>query len=133
MMQNQRIKYLETTVKTATSGQLLIMLYDGAIRFGKAAIEALQTGKHQDAHNNLIKVQNIVNEFIITLEFSSPLAESLLQLYEYFNKRLVEANIKKDPEPALEVVQMLSELRETWYEAYKSTLAKSDGIGVRNA
>ena len=90
MNQAQRNKYLETTVQTASPAQLLIMLYDGAIRFSRAALEAIQQKNYQEVHNNLLKVQDIISEFIITLDRSAPVAEGLLQLYEYFIFRLRE-------------------------------------------
>lgn len=119
MIQAQRNKYLETSVQTAGPAQLLIMLVDGAIRFCRSGIEGIRQGNYQEANTQLVKVQNIISEFAITIDRSSPIAPSLLQLYEYFNHRLIEANIKKSTEPAEEVLQHLIELKETWMQAYK--------------
>jgi len=119
MQLQQRNKYLETTVQTATPAQLLIMLYDGAIRFCRQAIEAIKENKYTEANANLLKVQNIVSEFIITIDRNSPLSENLLKLYEYFNSRLIEANMKKSVESAEEVLGYLIELKETWMQAAK--------------
>lgn len=125
MIQTPLNKYLETTVKTATPAQLLIMLVDGAIRFTRLGIEALKHNKMEDAHNSLRRAQDIINEFVVTIDRNSPMAENLLKLYEYFNFRLTEANIKKDITPAEEVVGYLQELKETWIQA-----AKQAGTGV---
>ncbi|NIK79336.1 flagellar protein FliS [Paenibacillus castaneae] len=119
MQLQQRNKYLETTVQTASPAQLLIMLYDGAIRFCRQGIEAIKEKKYSEAHTNLLKVQNIISEFIITIDRNSPMSENLLSLYEYFNTRLVEANMKKEIEPAEEVLGHLIELKETWIQAAK--------------
>lgn len=119
MQLQQRNKYLETTIQTASPAQLLIMLYDGAIRFCRQGIESINEKNYSDANANLLKVQNIVSEFIITIDRSSPISEELLQLYEYFNIRLVEANMKKSTEPAEEVLGHLIELKETWIQAAK--------------
>ncbi|MCR2806728.1 flagellar export chaperone FliS [Paenibacillus soyae] len=118
-LQQQRNKYLETTMQTATPAQLLIMLYDGAIRFCKQAIEAIKARNYMDANVNLVKVQQIINEFIITIDRSLPISANLLSLYDYFNTRLIEANIKKKAEPAEEVLSYLVDLKETWIQASK--------------
>ncbi|RTE07942.1 flagellar export chaperone FliS [Paenibacillus whitsoniae] len=130
MIQAQRNKYLENTVQTASPAQLLIMLCDGAIRFCRAGIEALKNHNHQDANTNLVKVQDIISEFTITLDRNAPIAEDLLRLYEYFNHRLIEANIKKTAEPAEEVLGYLIELKETWLQAAKQMNAGPNAAPV---
>ncbi|MBD2868418.1 flagellar export chaperone FliS [Paenibacillus arenilitoris] len=117
--QQQRNKYLQTTVQTATPQQLLIMLYDGAIRFCRQGIEAIRGGNYAAANTSFLRTQDIINEFIITIDRTSPISESLIYLYEYFNTRLVEANMKKNVEPAEEVLGHLVELKETWIQAAK--------------
>ena len=133
MLQAQRNKYFQTTVQTASPAQLLIMLYDGAIRFSRMAIDAIEKNQLQEAHNYLMRVQDIINEFVVTLDRSSPLAGQLLQLYEYFNRRLIEANMKKDAEPVCEVLDHLVLLKETWIEASKSLQSKQAATGISNA
>ncbi|PZE19282.1 flagellar export chaperone FliS [Paenibacillus xerothermodurans] len=120
MLQMQRNKYLETTVQTATPAQLLIILCDGAIRFCKQAIAAIEQRNYEDANKNLTKTQDIISEFAITLDRQASIAEPLLKLYEYFNFRLIEANIQKKTEPAEEVLGYLIQLKETWMEAAKA-------------
>jgi flagellar protein FliS len=123
-------KYLETAVQTATPAQLLIMLCDGAIRFCKASQAAIEAKQYEEANRNLVKAQAIVEEFIITLDRNSPIADGLLRLYDYFLFRLREANIQKQAEPVEEVVQHLKELKETWLQASK--MAQSAQAGVRH-
>ncbi|MFS0725891.1 flagellar export chaperone FliS [Paenibacillus sp. 1P07SE] len=120
MQLQQRNKYLETTVQTASPAQLLIMLYDGAIRSCRAAIAAIGAGQIAETNTHLQKVQAIIDEFIITLDQSSPMAPSLMQLYDYFKTRLTEANITKTAEPAEEVLGYLVEMKETWIQAAKA-------------
>ncbi|MGM0884182.1 MAG: flagellar export chaperone FliS [Bacillota bacterium] len=117
--QLQRNKYLQTTVQTASPQQLLIMLYDGAIRFCRQGIEAIKSMDYAVANTSFLRTQDIINEFIITIDRTSPLSENLLYLYEYFNKCLIESNIKKNIEPAEEVLGHLIELKETWVQAAK--------------
>lgn len=130
MYQAQHNKYMQTAIQTASPAQLLIMLYDGAIRFSRISIEAIKQGKHEVANENLNKVQNIIQEFIITLDRKSAVAENLLKLYEYFIFRLVEANRLKSIEPIEEVLEHLQELKQTWTEAARS--AASSKVGVLN-
>jgi flagellar secretion chaperone FliS len=114
MLQNQQNKYLATTIQTATPGQLLIMLCDGAIRFSRLAIEALQKHQLEEAHRNLLKVQDIVKEFMSTLNPEYSISKNLMSLYEYFLHQLTQANLKKAVEPVEEVLGYLIELKETW-------------------
>ncbi|MDQ8734015.1 flagellar export chaperone FliS [Paenibacillus sp. LHD-38] len=119
MQLQQRNKYIQNTIQTATPGQLLIMLYDGAIRFCRQGIEAIKEQRYSDANTNLLKVQDIISEFVITIDRSNPVSENLIKLYEYFNTRLIEANMKKSIEPAEEVLGYLVDLKETWIQASK--------------
>jgi flagellar protein FliS len=120
-------KYLETSIQTATPAQLLLMLCDGAIRFCRQAISELKEGRLESANTYLQKTQNIIDEFVITLDRSSPLAENLLMLYEYFKARLTEANFKKAPEPAEEILGYLIELKENWMQAAKLATQSQTG------
>jgi flagellar protein FliS len=117
----QANKYLENAIQTASPAQLLVMLCDGAIRFSKLAIQAIQKQDYINANIQIGKVQDIVNEFVITLDRSAPVAEGLLKLYDYFLFRLVQANTKKEVEPIEEVIQYLAELKETWIQAARAS------------
>ncbi|WP_020619543.1 flagellar export chaperone FliS [Paenibacillus daejeonensis] len=120
MQLQQRNKYLETTIQTASPAQLLIMLYDGAIRACRAGIAAIGDNQVAEANTQIQKAQQIINEFIITLDQSSPLAPGLMQLYDYFKTRLTEANMTKTAAPAEEVLGHLMEMKETWIQAAKA-------------
>lgn len=116
----QQNQYLLNSIQTATPAQLLVMLYDGAIRFCKLGIEGIKQANIEQANENLGKAQAIINEFIITLDDSSDISPGLAQLYEYMNHQLVQANVKKDVKPAEETLAYLIELKETWLQAAKS-------------
>ncbi|MDF2645159.1 MAG: flagellar protein FliS [Paenibacillus sp.] len=123
MLNAQRNKYLETTIQTAGPSQLLIMLYDGAIRFCKIGIEAINQKNFEEANRNLCRAQEIIQEFSLSLDRNADIAEGLLKLYDYFVYLLMQSNIKKTPEPAQEVVQYLMDLKETWIQASKQVAA----------
>lgn len=120
---SMRNKYLENSIQTATPAQLLIMLYDGAIRFCKIGSEAIKKKDYSTANENLCKAQAIVNEFIVTLDRNTNVAETLLPLYQYMNAQLVEANLRKNVELVDEVLGYLTDLKETWMQAARAANA----------
>ncbi|HHV58246.1 MAG TPA: flagellar export chaperone FliS [Firmicutes bacterium] len=115
---NPYARYRLMQVTTASPGQLLLMLYDGGIRFCREAGEALQAGRLEDSHRLLLKAQDIVEELRSTLNpDAGPIAHNLDNLYEYMQRRLIVANVKKDAQPAQEVAELLAGLREAWEQA----------------
>ncbi len=116
-------QYKTTQISTATPGQLVVMLYDGAIKFCKMAKLGIEQKNIETANNNLIKVQNIIQELKLSLDMKAggDLSETLDALYEYMLRRLIEANMKKDIKIISEVQKNLEELREAWVEAVKQT------------
>ena len=116
-------QYKTTQISTATPGQLVVMLYDGAIKFCKMAKLGIEQKNIETANNNLIKVQNIIQELKLSLDMKAggELSETLDALYEYMLRRLIEANMKKDIKIISEVQKNLEELREAWVEAVKQT------------
>lgn len=107
--------YSNNAVSTQSPGQLIIMLYDGAIKFIEKAQEGIETQKIQEAHTNIIKTQKIINELIVTLKTDmGEIAQQLLMLYQYMYQQLIQANIKKDNDILGEVKELLVELRDTW-------------------
>ncbi len=117
---NQYVKqYQKSSIETASREQILIMLYDGAIQFLNKAKISMQNNEIEATHNNLMGAQNIIQEFINSLdrEVAPQLAENLTSLYEYFIRRLIHANIKKEIEPIDEVLKYLKNLKSTWEKA----------------
>ncbi|MFD1776628.1 flagellar export chaperone FliS [Paenibacillus rhizophilus] len=114
-------KYRQSAVQTSSPSQLLLMLFDGAIRFGKSAMEGMDAADYEKVNTNLGKVQSIVNELIITLDRSYEVSNGLYALYEYTNHLLIQANIKKAKEPVEEALGYLSELRQAFAQAAKMT------------
>ena len=119
MANNPYQKYKNTQVETADSGKLLLMLYDGAIKFAKSAKQAMKEEDYETVNNKLNRVQAIIAELHSTLDMEKggEIAENLELLYDYMNRRLITANVDKTLEPLEEVLGMLEELRETWQQA----------------
>ncbi|HEY8417199.1 MAG TPA: flagellar export chaperone FliS [Limnochordales bacterium] len=108
-------QYRTTQVQTANPVRLVVMLYDGAIRFVQQGIAAIEKGDVQEAHRSLMRAQDIVAELSRALDpRAGELAANLEQLYDYMHRRLVEGNMRKDVAPLQEVMGLLSELREAW-------------------
>lgn len=117
-------KYQQNTVQTASPAQLLLKLYDGAIRFVRLGIEGIQQKDIEKTSLNLNKAQSIINEFIASLDNSMEISKQLYALYEYMNYQLIQANIKKDQVMAEEVLGYLVELRTTWAQANMDLMAQ---------
>lgn len=112
-------KYRQSSVQTSTPAQLVVMLYDGAIRFVRTAMDGLSKQDYEKTNLNFGKAQSIVSELMSTLDYSYEISKNLYSLYEYTNYLLIEANIRKSPEKAEEAIGYLTELRETWLQASK--------------
>lgn len=114
-------KYQQTQLNTASPGQLLLMLYDGAIRFVKVGISAISNHEYEKANIHLCKAQAIIHELTAALNHDYPIAKNLTSVYEYMIYRLINANVQKNTEFAQEVLSYLEELREAWEIAHKTT------------
>lgn len=109
-------EYARTNINTADQRQLILMLYDGAIRNIRKGMGKIEARDFEGAHNYLIRGRQIVSELLATLrpEKGGEIGQNLKRLYVYVFQRLVEANLTKDPAIAEETVQILSTLREGW-------------------
>ncbi|NLM46518.1 MAG: flagellar export chaperone FliS [Firmicutes bacterium] len=117
-MTNPYQAYQQSMVGTVSQEQLVLMLYNGALRFLKQAQKGIMQHNIEQTHINLIKAQNILSELMMNLDMSQgEIAANLYNLYDYMHRRLLDANIKKDMAPLEEVAGMLSELRDTWKTA----------------
>lgn len=108
--------YRQSAVNTASPLELVIMLYDGALRFlhaGRRAMVAKDLDKQNEA---LTKTQRIITELTVCLDMErgGDIAPNLMGLYAYMNNLLVEANIYDQVEKVDEVIKMLGELRSSW-------------------
>lgn len=111
--------YANNKITTASPAELTLMLYEGAIKFCNIAITAIEEKDISKAHNNIIKVQNIIEEFQATLNHKYPVAKDFDNVYSYLMQRLIEANIKKDAEMLQEVLGHLRTMRDTWKEVMR--------------
>lgn len=113
--------YKNNSVNFASKDQLLLMLVDGAVKFSKIARQAMIDKDISKVHKNLVKTQDIFYELMATLDVNQAeqWGHQLMSIYEFIVKRLGEANIKKDVTIIDEVIPLIEEVRNTWYEADK--------------
>lgn len=116
---NAYAQYSNNKVLTASPAELVLMLYDGAIKFCNIAVVAIDTKDIPKAHTNIIKAQKIIDHLRITLDMSYPVAQDFDNIYAYVAKRLVEANVSKDKEILEEVCTHLRSVRDTWKEVMR--------------
>lgn len=115
-MENERIHYYrETQIKTASRGKLVVLLYDGLIRFLDIALENLPHKKYDVVNANILKAQDIISELIMALNMEAgDISQKLLSIYSFLNIKLIDGNMKKDAESIRFVRRMVSELRDAW-------------------
>ena len=119
MTGNPYAQYSQNKILTASPAELTLMLYDGAIKFCNIAIMGIEQKDLQKAHNNIMKVQKIIEEFQITLNFKYEIANDFNNVYNYLMRRLREANMTKDKAILEEVDEHLHTMRDTWKEVMR--------------
>ncbi|MBL8087421.1 MAG: flagellar export chaperone FliS [Chthonomonas sp.] len=119
-MANQRHlhAYQNTQVTSASPLQLVIMLYDGAIRFVKQGREAVVAGDTFNQNRCIQKAQRIVTELMSCLDMhrGGEVAQNLFALYSYAYNELVMGNIEDNPEMLDRAIKVLEDLRSSWVE-----------------
>ncbi len=108
--------YKQNSVNTASKEQLLLMLLDGAVKYTKIARLAIIDKNMERAHKELVRVQDIFLELMITIDKdSSKYMQNLYNVYEFIKSELSRANIKKDVNIIDNVLPLIEEIRDMWY------------------
>lgn len=116
---NAYAQYKNSKVLTASPAELTLMLYEGAIKFCNIAITAIEQKEVEKAHINIRKAQKIIEHLRVTLDMKYPVAKDFDNMYQYIDRRLLEANVSKDPEILKEVLTHLHAIRDTWKEVMR--------------
>jgi flagellar secretion chaperone FliS len=125
-----RSQYEEMQVQT-TPGRLVVMLYDGALRFLHMGRDALLRSELEAQGLNLGKAQNILCELITTLDMAAgEVAQNLLSIYHYCLERLLRANAEDRVEYIDEVIRLLSGLRDAWEYAERAVHSSAPSSGA---
>ena len=119
--------YEQNSVTQSTPGELTLMLYNGCLKFLNQAKKGIETKDIELKNTNIQKAQNILREFMVTLDKSIPVSETMLPLYEYMINRLVEANIQNDSQIIDEVAGYVTEFRDTWKQVIQINRQKQYG------
>jgi flagellar protein FliS len=131
--------YKANEISTVSQTRLIVMLYEGSMRFLKIAMESMTPRKYDIVNNNIIKAQDIITELMLSLnlEEGKEIANNLLSLYVYMKKRLLEANMKKDAKIIEEVIELMTQLKTAWDELDRkdnsdkaSSPARNTGISI---
>ncbi len=119
----------------ATPLQLVIMLYDGALRFLKQAQRAIQQDDLYHKNENLTKAQRIVAELLscLDMEKGGEIAKNLFALYSYVYDQMVQANLNDDLEAIERSVKVLSDLRSSWVQLDEQAKAKTPATRMASA
>lgn len=118
-MKNAYQKYKNTSIQSASKEKLLLMLYEGAIRFTKTAIKAAEEKNIAERGWNIGKAFDVVMELNNTLDhkIGGEIAMNLEQLYLFIMEQYTKANISGSPEPLRAALKVLENLYDGWVQA----------------
>jgi flagellar protein FliS len=134
--------YRQIATQTASPNQLVLMLYDGAIRFLERArlgfLEEDPLEYNRTINNNVLRAQDIINELNRSLDMSKggEFSTNMRRLYTYLDRRLQESNERKDEEAIKEVINRVTVLRDAWAQmlesqkAVRTPVAASDSLSA---
>lgn len=117
-------EYQKQQVNGASPIQLVVMLYDGALRFMEAGKHAIVNKNLEKQNYYIQKAQRIVTELMATLDMQQggEVAKNLFALYGYVLNELVTANVEDQPEPVERAIRVFSELRDSWSQIAQATV-----------
>ena len=111
--------YKQNSVNMASGSQLLLMLVDGAVKYTKIARMAILNRDIPRAHKELIRVQDIFLELMITMDKNTKYMEDLYDVYDFIKNELAKANMKKDINIIDKTLPLIEEIRDMWHEVDK--------------
>jgi len=117
-MINAYQQYQQNAILSSPPEKLVLMLYEGALKFLKLAKKSIEERNFVEANNNIIRVEDIVMELNMSLDMNYEISKNLRSLYNFIYEKLIQANIKKDARILEEVEGILIGLKEAWQEAY---------------
>ncbi len=107
--------YKASSILTAPPGRLVVMLYDGAIRFLRQATRAMEEGRPEQARQGMRRAQACIDELNVSLDMGQgDIPAQLRAVYLFCKRQLQEASLRRRPEQVAPVVELLGELREAW-------------------
>lgn len=119
VMTNAYEKYRTQEISMASPMALIVMLYNGCIKQLKLSGMAMEKNNYEEANNSLKKAQDIVAELMSSLDFRYEISKNLMSLYSFIYEEIVRINASKDAARIEPVVNILSDLRDTWAQVEK--------------
>jgi flagellar protein FliS len=114
-------QYQRTQTETASPGELVVMMYKGAIKFLGSARQNLELRDFEATNRHVLRAQEIILELMISVDVNvGPVGRNLFDLYEFMHHHLVQANVRKDGQMMAEVEQLLRELVPAWEQAVQA-------------
>lgn len=130
--------YRANSILTASPGQLVLMMYDGVLKALAIAEEAFKLPdtdfkRIETINQQLLKAQAIISELqgTLNMEAGGDFAKTMYRLYDYHNRRLLEANLRKQVEPVMEVERLVRELRDAWAQMLAQQESPATGDRIR--
>lgn len=114
---SQGDEYLEQRIMGAKPEELTLMLYDGILKFLKQAKLYMDQSNIEKTSNAILRAEDIIDELNVTLNMDYDVSHNLRELYVFMNTQLVEANMNKDQGIVDDVLELATDLRDTWKEA----------------
>ncbi|NMB96660.1 MAG: flagellar export chaperone FliS, partial [Clostridiaceae bacterium] len=112
-------QYKENSILTSTPEELTLMLFNGIVKFIMQSQLAIEENQLEKANNAILRAQDIITELQSTLDTRYEISKSMALLYDYMQRRLIDANVSKDSKVLDEVLSYATELRDTWVQAMK--------------
>ena len=108
--------YQDNAVSTQSKGRLIVMLYDGAIKFLRLAIVEMEKKNYEAKGRYINKALDIINELnmVLDMDAGGEIANNLRKLYIFMSNRLSQANVKCDPQIVRDVIKLMEELNRGW-------------------
>lgn len=116
-MLNAFEQYKKNSINTMTKGELLILLFDEAIKKLNQSKLLMENNDYENANISLEKVRSIFNYLIVTLDDKYQLSNDLADMYSFFNTQIIKASSSKSTNYIDDILPIIKDLRNTWAEA----------------
>ncbi|KHF37830.1 flagellar export chaperone FliS [Halalkalibacter okhensis] len=122
--------YKQNAMKTASPGELTLMLYNGCLKFINQAKKAIEAGNVEQRNTSITKAQNIIRELMVTLKTDSEVGQNMMRMYDFIMSQLVDANVKNDVQALTNAEELVTEFRNTWKEVIQLDRQQRHGAGT---
>jgi len=122
-MLNPYEQYKQTSVNTMTKGELLLSLFDGAIKKLNQSKILMDNKDYDQSKLFLEKCRDIFNYLIATLDYNYEMSNELKEMYSFFNREIIKAIVSRSTKPIDDILPLVRDYRNTWEQADK--LARS--------